>query len=387
MKTCRFQAYFAGAVVAAGAFLWGGCESGAPVRSEKAGAVPSAARRESSSSQAIPTYEGFARGEWSVEALDVPAEKMLSAARSRSGDPQFVWGAAELTLASRELAKSQRDEALGLLEGLADHHPESEAYVVRAVSHALRWPTVYAERAKKLIRTHNVQENALADYALAACDLAQNKDGEARAKLIAAAAKERFNAYELEALRASVRTLEGSGYSPFSARMVAFFRRIPAHAVWMSAMSRYYDDKVRRGKGEKDSAEMKGLFGALAAMGMKAKGDAETLDTELAAIQVAKRALLRKTEAAGMQGDAVAVALAQKEVDEIDTRRELLNEYLGRRNASFRPGTPQWKQENEWVGFFDSVLAKGEAEAIRTDRMIEGPSPLGRMRMPVQPEK
>jgi len=308
--------------------------------------------------------------------FDVPVGRFLSLAQDSGTDPDTAWGAIEVALSATSLKASDRDKAFSILEGLISRRPGHEVYEIRMVCHLLRWPDKYAERAKRLAQSHSGGDNSLAAYALVGCALAQKDKAGALKLLLAAQEKKRFGAYELEALRARAAALEKVGYSRFSALAFSLFQRKIPHAGWLGAISMSYEPEIKKelegGKYE-DAGK---VLQALLLMAQRAHSDARTVETEIASLNMGRRTLLGIVDLRGRLRDPVGVRNVQQEISDLEARKELMQEYLGRRNAAFfDPLGAHKKSEQEWITFFTAVLNKGEVEAISTDRMMEGPAP------------
>ena len=363
--------------------VWGvlvclcGCESGTPRRSVSPRPGEIAKAKEP---PGLPTYEGFARGEWSIEALKVPVATLLSIGQAPDTDSETSWGAAEVVLSTDELRTADRDKAFAVMESLVTRQPENETYAVRTLCHYLRWPDKYREHARRLAQSRSASDNALISYSLAACALATKDDAGAREMLLAARDKERFTAYELETLRARVKALQKAGYSRFSALAFGFFQRKVPHIRWLSAITLHYDGKFgvefNKGATSEDYEAAEGVLNALLAMAERGHANAASIESELATLNMGKRTLMRIVDLRGRMGNPVGVRYVQQYIKDVDARKTLMEEYLARRNAAFAPRGPQKKSEEEWIRFFDAVLESGEVEAIRNDRMIEGTAPL-----------
>ena len=332
--------------------------------------VPACTPTDSSVKSDALSYNAFIQHGWSPSALDRPVGRLLALAGSDDVDTTTAWGAVEMALREGTIGFAQRAQALGILEKLVTEHPDDPVYRARAVIHLLRWPSLYKRKARKLAQVAETSDNALFDYALAACALEDGRSEDALEDMRRGNACPKLVTYERQSLVAGIRALERIGYTPFAARMVALFQPETPHMRWMYALGLFYrqaaDDEMKRGQAQEARAKLS----AVAAMAEQLYTDSFSLTDQLACIKIARTALERLRTADALCGDFAGSKKLEGTIAELNTLRSEIGAYIAARNRALQPDKARAKSEAQWVTYFDRVLQSGELQAVRADPMI-----------------
>lgn len=327
------------------------------------------------------TYEAFVKNGWAPASLEVPVNDLLNLARSEQTSPEVAYGAADLVLREFTASDSKRKTAFSVLEKLARDHRQ-ERFWVRAIIHYLCRPDKYEKNVRNLATPGS--DNAIVSYALAACELKRWDDEDARkrpqdaAACLAKAAGhvlqgngcDRLDTYERDAIRADIRALEQLGYSPFAARMVAFFQPETPHMRWMRAIALYYTNAADRDILSRNYRSAQTMMQPVVVMAEKLRANTHLLTPELACIKMTRPALEKLRNSSLANNDYLTSERADRLETDIEARRQLLGDYLAGRNEAMQPERARAKTETEWTAFFDDVLANGEVETIAQDQDI-----------------
>ena len=317
------------------------------------------------------------------EKRTLPVDRLLKLAGNKRTDPEVAYGAADLVLREGLAKESELKKALSILEKLARDRGE-ERYRVRAVIHYLRWPTKYEKAAGKLASASE-SDNAILSYALVACELKlwEDADRDKRAEDAAAHLKkaaehlargnncERLETYQPDAIRAGVRALEKLGFSPFAARMAAFFQPETPHIPWMRAISVFYSRAADRHIQKARYGNAQATIGPVVVMGEKLRANTRLLVSELACIKMTRPALEKIRHASLGNRDFLTHERASRLETDLKDRLDLLQAYLVGLNEAMEPRPTPSKTEAEWTRFFDDVLTNGEVETIAADQDID----------------
>ena len=312
-----------------------------------------------------------------------PVKQLLAFAAQDRSDPELAWGALDLALRDNTTSTSDREKALAMLRKLAQDHPQQERYRVRAIVHHLRWPRQYRQKAGALAQDAGAWDNALFDYALAACHLEREEQDEAARDMTTGNRRSALRTYERDVLRAALRSLEEIGYTPFAARMASFFLPETPHMRWMEALGVYYqtkaDDEILAGRFEDATA----MLGATVTLSEQMRADAVLITTEMDCIKTGRPALEKIRNIGTMTSNYVQREKAEAALTDLVARRAHLADLLVARNIALQPDRSSGKTEAQWVAFFDQVLEKGEAEAVSADPFVLSFMPTGEYARPV----
>jgi len=321
------------------------------------------------------------------EKKTLPVNRLLKLAGNKRTDPEIAYGAADLVLREGRAKESKLKKALSILEKLARDHGE-ERFRVRAVIHYLRWPTKYEKAAGKLASASE-SDNAILSYALVACELKRWEDADRQKRAEEAAAHlkkaaehlargnncERLETYQPDAIRAGARALEKLGFSPFAARMAAFFQPETPHIPWMRAISVFYTMAADRDIQKARYGSAQATIRPVVVMAERLRANTRLLVSELACIKMTRPALEKLRHASLGNRDFLTRERAIRLQTDLKDRLDRLQGYLIGLNEALEPDPTPSKSQAEWSQFFDDVLANGEVETIAADQDIQAAVP------------